>query len=278
MTTPDRPEKNQPSENPSSGERAARLNFIQEIVEDDLRTGKWGGRVHTRFPPEPNGYLHIGHAKSICLNFGLAQKYAGLCNMRFDDTNPTKEEEEYVQSILADIRWLGFDWQDRLYFASDYFEQLYEWAVQLIRDGKAYVCDLTPDQVREHRGTLTQPVLHRAPHLLGLPAQLMGFAGLQMPGVERDDAVGVGACPGRVDLRQQGQLGPALAQCLLLQQPLARAGFVVHRTGVDRAFKPLRIAVAADGQCRRCQPQQLQQAGRTERHSAARVPGDGPWP
>jgi len=158
MTTPDRPEKtNNSSEESSSGGRAARLNFIQEIVEDDLRTGKWGGRVHTRFPPEPNGYLHIGHAKSICLNFGLAEKYGGLCNMRFDDTNPTKEEEEYVQSILADIRWLGFDWQDRLYYASDYFEQLYEWAVQLIGDGKAYVCDLTPDQVREYRGTLTQP-------------------------------------------------------------------------------------------------------------------------
>ncbi|MCE9556306.1 MAG: glutamine--tRNA ligase, partial [Planctomycetes bacterium] len=158
MNTPDRPEKNQPSDDDAAtGKRPERLNFIQEIVEDDLRTGKWGGRVHTRFPPEPNGYLHIGHAKSICLNFGLAEKYAGLCNMRFDDTNPTKEEEEYVQSILADIRWLGFDWQDRLYFASDYFEQLYEWAVQLIRDGKAYVCDLTPDQVREYRGTLTQP-------------------------------------------------------------------------------------------------------------------------
>ena len=162
MTTPDRPQKHEPHEDEANhgdaaNERTARLNFIQEIVEEDLRTGKWGGRVHTRFPPEPNGYLHIGHAKSICLNFGLAEKYGGMCNMRFDDTNPTKEEEEYVQSILADIRWLGFDWQERLYFASDYFEQLYEWAVQLIRDGKAYVCDLTADQMREYRGTLTQP-------------------------------------------------------------------------------------------------------------------------
>src|SRR5205823_3544401 len=133
------------------------LNFIEERVEQDNRTGRFGGRVHTRFPPEPNGYLHIGHAKSICLNFGLAQKYSGLCNLRFDDTNPTKEEVEYVDSIMHDVRWLGFDWGDRLYYASDYFEQLYEWAVQLIRAGKAYVCDLTADQTREYRGTLTKP-------------------------------------------------------------------------------------------------------------------------
>jgi glutaminyl-tRNA synthetase len=133
------------------------LNFIEQIVEDDLQSGKHGGRVHTRFPPEPNGYLHIGHAKSICLNFGLAAKYKGLCNLRFDDTNPCKEELEYVDSIMEDVRWLGFDWADRLFFASDYFEQLYQWGVQLVRDGKAYVCELTADEMRQYRGTLTQP-------------------------------------------------------------------------------------------------------------------------
>jgi len=133
------------------------LNFIEEIIARDLKTGRWSGRVHTRFPPEPNGYLHIGHAKSICLNFGLAEKYRGLCNLRFDDTNPTKEEQEYIDAIKEDVRWLGFDWEDREYYASDYFEQLYEWAVKLIRDGKAYVCDLSADEIREYRGTLTRP-------------------------------------------------------------------------------------------------------------------------
>ena len=130
-------------------------NFIEQIIDADQATGKHGGRVHTRFPPEPNGYLHIGHAKSICLNFGLKEQYGGKCNLRFDDTNPSKEETEYVESIQADIRWLGFEW-DGLYFASDYFEQLYDWAVELIRQGKAYVCDLTPDEVRSTRGTPTQ--------------------------------------------------------------------------------------------------------------------------
>jgi glutaminyl-tRNA synthetase len=132
-------------------------NFIRDIIEEDLRTNKWGGRVHTRFPPEPNGYLHIGHAKSICLNFGLAQEYGGLCNLRFDDTNPTKEEVEYVESIQEDVRWLGFDWEDRLYYASDYFEQLYQYAVQLIKMGKAYVCDLSAEEIKEYRGTLMEP-------------------------------------------------------------------------------------------------------------------------
>jgi glutaminyl-tRNA synthetase len=126
-------------------------------VAEDLKTGKWEGRVHTRFPPEPNGYLHIGHAKSICLNFGIAKEFGGLCNLRFDDTNPEKEEQEYVRSIIKDVRWLGWDWQDRLYFGSDYFEQMYEYAVQLIKAGKAFVCDLTAEQVAEHRGTLTSP-------------------------------------------------------------------------------------------------------------------------
>ena len=133
------------------------LNFIQEIIAEDLKTNKWQGRVHTRFPPEPNGYLHIGHAKSICLNFGLAEQYAGKCNLRFDDTNPIKEEEEYVQSIIEDVRWLGFDWEDRLLYASDYFEQMFQYAVQLVKAGKAYVCDLTPEETRAYRGTLTQP-------------------------------------------------------------------------------------------------------------------------
>jgi glutaminyl-tRNA synthetase len=138
----------------SNSEPAASLHFIQQIIEDDNRTGKFSGRVQTRFPPEPNGYLHIGHAKSICLNFGLAQQYGGKCNLRFDDTNPAKEEQEYVDSIMADVRWLGFHW-DGLYYASDYFDQLYEWAEQLIKAGKAFVCDLTPDQIRQQRGTLT---------------------------------------------------------------------------------------------------------------------------
>jgi glutaminyl-tRNA synthetase len=132
-------------------------NFIREIILDDLKTNKYGGRVHTRFPPEPNGYLHIGHAKSIQLNFGLAKEFGGKCNLRFDDTNPSKEETEYVDSIIEDVKWLGGDWEGRLFYASDYFEQLYEWAVQLIKAGKAYVCDLTPDEVRKQRGTLTEP-------------------------------------------------------------------------------------------------------------------------
>ena len=132
-------------------------NFVREIIIEDLKTNKFGGKVHTRFPPEPNGYLHIGHAKSIHLNFGLAGEFGGQCNLRFDDTNPSKEETEYVDSIIQDVRWLGGDWEDRLYYASDYFEQLYDWAVQLIQAGKAYVCDLTAEQVREYRGTLTEP-------------------------------------------------------------------------------------------------------------------------
>ena len=132
-------------------------DFIRAIIEEDNRTGKHEGRVHTRFPPEPNGYLHIGHAKSICLNFGVARQYGGLCNLRFDDTNPSKEEEEYVESIIEDVRWLGFDWGDRLFYASDYFDQLYDWAVELIKRGKAYVCDLSADEIRETRGTLTAP-------------------------------------------------------------------------------------------------------------------------
>jgi len=132
-------------------------HFIRNIIKEDLAKGKNDGRVHTRFPPEPNGYLHIGHAKAICLNFGLAREFNGLCNLRFDDTNPIKEEQEYIDAILEDVRWLGFNWEDRLYHASDYFDQLYEWAIMLIKKGKAYVCDLSADQIRETRGTLTKP-------------------------------------------------------------------------------------------------------------------------
>ncbi len=141
---------------PPAPEEKESLDFIRRIVEEDLRTGKWAGRVATRFPPEPNGYLHIGHAKSICLNFGIAQEYNGACNLRYDDTNPAKEEDEYVRSIEEDVRWLGFQWGGKLW-ASDYFDTMYEYALELIRKGKAYVDDLTAVQIRQHRGTLTRP-------------------------------------------------------------------------------------------------------------------------
>ncbi len=141
----------------SSNNSTVSSNFIRNIIDEDLKMNKNDSRVHTRFPPEPNGYLHIGHAKSICLNFGLARDYKGLCNLRFDDTNPIKEEVEYVESIQEDVKWLGFDWDDRMFYASDYFEKLYEYAIQLIIMGKAYVCDLTPEEIREYRGTLTEP-------------------------------------------------------------------------------------------------------------------------
>jgi len=137
-------------------EEKAPLNFIHQIIEEELSRGKNQGRVHTRFPPEPNGYLHIGHAKSICLNFGTARKYSGLANLRFDDTNPVKEDTEYVDSIMEDVRWLGFDWDNRLYYASDYFDQLFDWAVKMIKEGKAYVDDLNAEQISEYRGTVTR--------------------------------------------------------------------------------------------------------------------------
>ncbi len=146
-----------PEEVKDEERKAETPNFIREIISEHNRTGRFWGEVVTRFPPEPNGYLHIGHAKSICLNFGLARDYRGRCHLRFDDTNPVKEEEEYVDSIQADIRWLGFDWGENLFFASDYFEQLYQWAVRLIKAGKAYVCDLSPDEIRQYRGTLKEP-------------------------------------------------------------------------------------------------------------------------
>ncbi len=138
-------------------EASTSIDFIRTIINEDMESNKYAGRVHTRFPPEPNGYLHIGHAKSICLNFGVANEYDGLGNLRFDDTNPTKEETEYVESIQEDVRWLGFDWDDRLFYASDYFDQLYEYAVQLINKGVAYVDDLSADDIRAYRGTLTEP-------------------------------------------------------------------------------------------------------------------------
>jgi glutaminyl-tRNA synthetase len=146
-----------PKDDAAPAAAPAPSNFIRDIILDDLKTNKYGGRVHTRFPPEPNGYLHVGHAKSIHINFGLAREFGGRCNLRFDDTNPSKEETEYVDSIIQDVRWLGGDWEDRLFYASDYFDHLYAWAVHLIQKGKAFVCDLTADQVRQQRGTLTEP-------------------------------------------------------------------------------------------------------------------------
>lgn len=151
--------RNQGASDPESGDTTSRsLDFIRAIVAEDIKTNKYGGRVVTRFPPEPNGYLHIGHAKSICLNFGIAAEYAnGVCHLRFDDTNPHREDIEYIESIQEDVRWLGFDWGEHLYYASDYFDQLYQWAVQLIKHGKAYVDSLSADEIREYRGTLTKP-------------------------------------------------------------------------------------------------------------------------
>jgi len=140
-----------------SADDTAPRDFIREIIDDDIRSNKWDGKVHTRFPPEPNGYLHIGHAKSICLNFGIAEEYGGKCNLRFDDTNPLKEEAEYIDSIIEDVTWLGFDWEDRLLFSSDYFDQMYRYALQLIESGDAYVDDLTAEEIREYRGDVTTP-------------------------------------------------------------------------------------------------------------------------
>ena len=145
------------TEKNSTNDATPTTDFIRQAVQEDLRTNRFDGRVHTRFPPEPNGYLHIGHAKAICIDFGIAEDFGGVCNLRFDDTNPTRESIEYVESQKEDIRWLGFDWENREFYASDYFEQLYEYAVKLIKKGKAYVCDLNPDEMREYRGTLTEP-------------------------------------------------------------------------------------------------------------------------
>jgi glutaminyl-tRNA synthetase len=150
-------------------------DFVRQTVADDTASGKWGGRVVTRFPPEPNGYLHIGHAKSICLNFGIAQEYGGKTNLRFDDTNPSKEEQEYVDAIMADVRWLGFDWADRMFFASDYFAQLYEYAIQLIQKGKAYVCDLNAEQIKDYRGTGEQ--IKQGDKIVSLPGRDSPYRG-----------------------------------------------------------------------------------------------------
>ena len=148
---------NPDNQNNNANETDAKSNFIRNIIDSDIANNKNDARVHTRFPPEPNGYLHIGHAKSICLNFGIAKSYQGLTNLRFDDTNPSKEDTEYVDSIIEDVKWLGFDWDDRMFYASDYFQKLFDYAVQLIKMGKAFVCDMTPDQIKEYRGTHTQP-------------------------------------------------------------------------------------------------------------------------
>ncbi len=157
MSTPDNGVRAASDPSPGTSSPNAGIDFIRTIINEDNRTGKHAGRVATRFPPEPNGYLHIGHAKSICLNFGIAKEYGGTCALRFDDTNPIKEEVEYIESIERDVAWLGFDWGPHLYYASDYFEQMYAWAQVLIRGGKAYVCDLTAEQIRQYRGTLTEP-------------------------------------------------------------------------------------------------------------------------
>ena len=162
-------------------------NFIQRIIDEDNVSGKWDNRVHTRFPPEPNGYLHIGHAKSICLNFGIAEKNNGKCNLRFDDTNPTKEDDEYVRSIIEDVKWLGFDWEDRLYFASDYFQQMYSHAITLIKNGKAYVCDQTSQEIRECRGTLKNPGLESPFRVRSIEENLDLFDQMKM-GEFRDGA------------------------------------------------------------------------------------------
>jgi len=148
------PEREVTGDEAAGGER---MDFIRSAVAEDVKSGRFGGRVHTRFPPEPNAYVHIGHAKAIWIDYGVAQDFGGLFNLRFDDTNPTKEEQEYVDAIIEDVRWLGADWGDRLFYASDYFEQMYQYALDLIRKGKAYVCDLSPDEIREYRGTLTEP-------------------------------------------------------------------------------------------------------------------------
>ena len=164
-------------------------NFITDIIEEHNESGRFEGRVHTRFPPEPNGYLHIGHAKSICLNFGIAEQYGGLCNLRFDDTNPAKEEQEFIDAITEDVRWLGYDWGDRLFFASDYFDRLYEMAVELIRIGKAYVDELSPDEIREYRGTLTKPGIESPWRNRPIEENLALFEKMRDGGLKEGEAV-----------------------------------------------------------------------------------------
>ncbi|MCY4146077.1 MAG: glutamine--tRNA ligase/YqeY domain fusion protein [Chloroflexi bacterium] len=170
-------------------ETEPKRNFITEIIDEHNQTDRFQGRVHTRFPPEPNGYLHIGHAKSICLNFGIAQQYGGLCNLRFDDTNPAKEEQEYIHAIINDVRWLGYDWGDRLFFASDYFDQLYDMAVELIRIGRAYVDQLSPDEIRAYRGTLTEPGIESPWRERPVEENLALFAKMRAGGFQEGEAV-----------------------------------------------------------------------------------------
>ena len=164
-------------------------NFITEIVDAHHESGRFEGRVHTRFPPEPNGYLHIGHAKSICLNFGIAEQYGGLCNLRFDDTNPAKEEQEYIDAIIEDVRWLGYEWHDRVYFASDYFDELYQMAVELIQIGKAYVDELSPDEIREYRGTLSKPGVNSPYRDRPVEENLALFEKMRAGGFQEGEAV-----------------------------------------------------------------------------------------
>ena len=164
-------------------------NFISEIIDEHNANGRFEGKVHTRFPPEPNGYLHIGHAQAICLNFGIAEQYGGLCNLRFDDTNPAKEEQEYIDAIVEDVRWLGYDFGDRLYFASDYFDQLYEMAVELIRIGKAYVDELSQEDIRRYRGTLSEPGIDSPYRNRPVEENLRLFEKMREGGFEEGEAV-----------------------------------------------------------------------------------------
>ncbi len=207
---------------------AAAKDFIRAIIEVDQKTDKHGGRVATRFPPEPNGYLHIGHAKSICLNFGAADEYNGTCNLRFDDTDPSKESLEYVESIKQDVRWLGFDWENRLYHASDYFEELHEYAVQLIKSGKAYVDDLTPDEIRQYRGTLTEPGQESPFRNRSIEENLNRFAKM------RDGELEEGACVLRA------KIDMAAANLLMRDPTLYRIKKVPHyRTGTQWCIFPM---------------------------------------
>ena len=204
-------------------------NFIRHIIEDQIRTGRNDGRIATRFPPEPNGYLHIGHAKSICLNFGIAEDYRGTCNLRFDDTNPHKENIEYVEAIMEDVRWLGYDWDGRLFYASDYFEQLYEYAVELIHNGKAYVCDLRTEQIREYRGTLTEPGKDSPYHNRSVDESLDLFK--RMRAGEFED--GARVLRARIDMASPN---------INLRDPILyriRHGVIHHQTGEEWCIYPM---------------------------------------
>jgi len=204
-------------------------NFVRHMVEEDLRTCKYEGRIVTRFPPEPNGYLHIGHAKSICLNFGIAEDYDGLCNLRFDDTNPHKENIEFVESIKEDVRWLGYDWGDRLFYASDYFEKLYMFAIELIENGKAYVCDLTAEQIREYRGTLTKPGKNSPYRERSVEENLNLFAGMRQGKYED----GARVLRARIDMASPNMnlRDPALYRI--------RHGVIHHQTGEEWCIYPM---------------------------------------